>query len=333
MLIRSSRHESRDPKLVHEDVFKVARRESTKKNAPLGYKDHNTARNPLTINDMFSSSKMLSTIPNGNTSLRWLSESGCKLSSLGTKSHNRIQNRDQSTQSEFNITNFKLAHVDHLQSDSTLRVVPALGYTENGTFLHEGNSPAGICYQQGRDGLRVGDVRYLNDGTLVLVVALLVVDKFTGDNESKFAKLLPFSVLVVVGDLSDLSHVQGPFEEDKNTCFLVAHTSIMPLMTEANFDQLIASQLFTVTKELHAKFIPSALTLLTNGEKNDMNMFECVSHENVLLSPASRQAFGKPKGKPSSEILALRKAEGELSPSPQKKVKTTVTTNPKNGKG
>jgi hypothetical protein len=156
--------------------------------------------------------------------------------------------------------------------------------------------PRGICSTS--DGVRVNDVRYLNDGTLVLIVALVLFDTV------EVSKSFPCPCLAVVSAV------------ESDGAFLVPHRSIMHLATERNAKVskhlLDFSPLVSISNEKREELILRCAPLLTSSvKKTKKNCFKTDKFNdsgsanwcpNVLLrSPLSMKS--KP-GKKSSAHLS-----------------------------
>lgn len=119
----------------------------------------------------------------------------------------------------------------------------------------------GICCNRDSDGIIVNSVRRLNDGTLVLIVGIFIIDQLV-------AKNFPCRILVLVAPLDP---VVG---ED---AFLVSHVSIMHLVVEVSdklkVREMVFSQLVFVSDEKREKLILACGPMLTDRPKTVSNFF------------------------------------------------------------
>jgi hypothetical protein len=124
----------------------------------------------------------------------------------------------------------------------------------------------GICSKEDCDGVRVGDIRYMNDGCMVLILGLFVASEPN----------LPFTFATLVADLSPkvIKAVNECPQSAEDSIYFIPHTSILSLKNEKLFS-FTSSQIFKVSEATQANFITAALPFLGDGEKSKMNVFQC----------------------------------------------------------
>jgi hypothetical protein len=259
-----------------------------------GFVAHQTTRTQYWPTTFMTNPHFAKSLTNGVKSFKFLLEAQTA-QDYTDSNWKRLNTSGKWTTSEFNLTNFQLKSVE-VSTSIKLRCFPMLAKVQGGCSVHESlmEVPNGCCYKKGCEGFRVGDIRYLNDGTLVVILALLVVDK-NYLKHKKLEKTFPFSFLAVVGDLSNLNEC---------TCFLVDQVSIMTLLREkdiCSFTPLISSQVYRIDEDLYDKYMQSCCELLGDGEKNDFNTFSCPAPEDHCTG--ARKAFHReaPKTKTTED--------------------------------
>ena len=114
-----------------------------------------------------------------------------------------------------NRTIFEISNFDNFP-ELKVRAIGLLILCQSGASeCNEDSKYRGICSDYNCDGVRIGDFRFLNDGTPVLIICVLAVED---------ASTTPFNYLVLVGEIKD--------EIANGNIFLVSNTSIMSLKNE-----------------------------------------------------------------------------------------------------
>lgn len=282
-----------------EDIYDMARRLD-----PDGFFSNKSTRNKVPVQKVFANHQATNSLKNSKSGTRCLPECMTPLC-LSSSARQRMVTGDRFFQSYFEMGNIKLENVNDGACVS-ISLFPALALNLEGSCFDATTDlkRRGICFFANSDGLRVGDVRKLNDGTNVIILALLVVDKMERKREMND---VPFTFLALVGDLS---------EPEALKCYIVCVPSIMTLATEMQHskhdDDFISSQVYAVTESLYAQFNKAGLSLLTNGEKSDDNMFRCSIGTVPYLG--DRLKFGSKIGRPIRGCTQTQQAKSSSPP-------------------
>jgi hypothetical protein len=236
-----------------------------------------------------------------------------------------------------------------------MKVIPLwfLGNKRCASLATDDHIPRGICYARNCDGCRVGDVRYLNDGTRVLLIAVLMVD---------VPSQMPYTYAVVTGELTE--EMIQTSQEPSPTCKPVEYSSVW-LVTNTSVMTKARQRVHYGTKATNVPvhtayqfdFCRQALSLLSNGVKDETNTFHIeyqngreVGHHNrvpihektktgrkpsVLQSDVAKfyrpvsevitKGVGRPtKATPSNKVAAGKSKTKNLSTRPPKRSKTLV---------
>jgi hypothetical protein len=195
--------------------------------------------------------------------------------------------------SNFNLVNF--------QGSQALPVVKAF----LGTLLGQRRvfDPLGADYRGlqcggGRftGGVAAGTLRYLHNGTLIFVVATLVVENSTA---------LPFTYLVL-----------GTTQEGAPSPLLVPHTSVMPLDWENERELPPSIPMGRLSHDDEVNQMNMALLMAASGEKTDENCFQCSSDDALWFGRQNHQFFsptwkaGRP---PANKKAAVEKEASQVA--------------------
>jgi hypothetical protein len=184
----------------------------------------------------------------------------------------------------FMISNWNLANFAGANSLGVLKAFP-VSVLASKECVQNGNDGTvkGISSNRHQRGVQSGTIRYLNNGILVFVCTLLIIEASTDE---------PFTYLAAVINIS------------ANVPLLVPNTSIMSFSNEHEFS-LRPSKEHVVDDSSRAKYFALVLPLLGNGLKNDANTFQCLAtktcwkgEQNVFIfSPTAkigRVAYKRP---------------------------------------
>lgn len=144
------------------------------------------------------------------------------------------------------------------------------------------------------DGVRVGDVRYLYDGTLVLIVAVLLFDQLE-------SKGFPSRSLVLVAALSReyqpfKEFLDSDMDETDKGIYLVTTGSIMKLVHESKGKMInaVCSSFVKLSETERIRLIRKAVPLLT-ATKGPTNLYKADLNSNsdfgTTWSPGSTRNF------------------------------------------
>jgi hypothetical protein len=167
------------------------------------------------------------------------------------------------------VNNFCLTGFGDDTAAIKVKMYLAQALTETKCFERKGDNldPRGICGDPRSDGVRMGDQRYLNDGTKVLVLGVGLVDD---------SRASPFTFLVIVFDLDALK-----------TC-LVPHSSIMKIVNEEKMPTQ-SSSLPDLSASEEALAIAAGVEYLRNETpKDNTSVFYCQNTETLWLGGNNR---------------------------------------------
>jgi hypothetical protein len=203
-----------------------------------------------------------------------------------------IPNRSLDPRTFIDMSNFNLTAFGANTSEIEPRVFLVQALLEVKCFEHRGSEsdPRGICGDTRSDGVRMGDKRYLNDGTEVYVLAVgLVSDSRTS----------PFTYMAFVWGV----------EEQK--ILFVPHNSVMKVINEEKVPTPSSALKAMSDSEMDVA-VGALVGFVDNGtEKTNESVFFCCSTETLWKGNNNRIPFG-PGTKKGRKSL-VRKGEAALT--------------------